>query len=412
MNKYINNFLKLALFVYLFFLATGPVPVHVGPVKIDILSAVLILIFSLPYYSEIFKKIPFVYLIIIAAFFFIGLLSTLLSEDFNRSIVYLGIIGGYALVMLVVPVALGNNQNVMRWLYLTGALCATSIVFFLILKWGFGETARFAMSFNPEISRHSEGAVDPNMTAFGLNMAIIFSLPLLKNKKVWFKILLSCSYVAIFIASLATVSRTAFVATLFSLTMATIIWSMKMFHKRAKHFFIIFLSLIFLLGIGFLIAYKFVPQIITKAIHRTEIHQNSDAVDRRQNLIIINIKKALETVKGTIIGIGFHKANPHNEFVRNFTNSGFLGLFAFISIFIAAYWYLIRPISSKNSLEYISSRALFMYLLIIIQTYGHTKSLWCGLMFLCALYIEEQNRVNEIVVYEKKMVHYKFNSIT
>jgi hypothetical protein len=100
-------------------------------------------------------------------------------------------------------------------------------------------------------------------------------------------------------------------------------------------------------------------------------------VDRIQSSVELWSKD----LKTLIFGNGFFTLNPHNEIIRMLSASGLLGLLTYIFLFYAFYVICCKS-DHFTSIYLFGQRALFVYLLIIIQSYGHSKSLFFGFTFL------------------------------
>jgi hypothetical protein len=145
-----------------------------------------------------------------------------------------------------------------------------------------------------------------------------------------------------------------------------------------------------ILGIGSLVIVR--PGIVSSYSHRiTRIFQGKLA--RPESGRIMRAENSLdmwsENPKTFILGEGFFTINPHNEFLRMLGGSGLFGFISFLLMFLAFYLTCCRS-RSASAVYLFGQNALFVYIFIMVQFYGHTKSLWVGLTFLLINYIAQK----------------------
>jgi len=156
----------------------------------------------------------------------------------------------------------------------------------------------------------------------------------------------------------------------------------------------------FIVVFGFISLNKMAPTIVASYTDRFARIFEGD-LEINETWRIMAAKNTLElwsdNLKKFVLGNGFFATNPHNEFLRMLGGSGFLGFILFSFMFVTFYMTCCR--SRTAPIAYlVTQNALFAYILIMIQFYGHTKSLWVGFTFLLMNYMAQKRRQGKIQI--------------
>ncbi len=398
--------LKLILLIfflgYLSFIPTGPYPIFLwNGLKLDHLFLLATLTFSVLLFP--FKWSREITPILGSVLLFLGIAFTSTLVSVNLSVSLKGFIAAlfYALIALFTSLLVFNYVSFIRKFLFVMAAFAALLILFQYFFFDFGSIGRMALSsiprWHPEFEQLGGTYVDPNMTAIGLLLCVIIYMPeYLKRRGTFYSILmLPVSFFApffiIIVACFILLSRTA----LFSFAVA-IIWgslysiitkkrnSWKQIIKKIN-VIVLFscLSLFFL----FLVE----PKRVTSLINRVTRFSKDNLTESETQRIFYS-QQALDTwlndPKTFTVGNGFFTSNPHNEILRSLSGSGLFGLLSFLGMFLVFYFKCchVRPSSGNYSF---SQNALFAYIFIAIQFYGHTKTMWVALTFLLINYLAE-----------------------
>jgi len=216
----------LLLLGYLAFIPAGPFPIYVvSGLRLDVCFGLLLFAFIIVYFGRI-KKYPDIFILAWLFYFSIVFLSTIFSVNIETSARNAFVISGYSIIALLVPVVFVSRADTIRkWLFLTGVLVSIFIMY-LYLVLGFARGHRFALSAT-DVSAGSAmnmglAAVDPNMTAAGLILALIVYFPNLfvERKRIILDLLGSLSILS---ASLVTLSRSAMFGFVLSISVSFLI---------------------------------------------------------------------------------------------------------------------------------------------------------------------------------------------
>jgi hypothetical protein len=371
---------------YIGFIPTGPYPVILWGVKLDHLFALGTALFS--FFLFRFKwprglrPVYFSVLLFLSIAFITTASSSHLDSSFRGFMVSLG----YATIALLTPLLIHDRVVIIRW-YLLLVASITGL-FILYLYFFVRDAGRL----------HLYSTVDPNMTSVGLLMSIIIFLPeYLKRKKSYFIVIFSTLVfnvlLAIILAAvICLLSRTAVFSFLIALSWGgfCVIVKKKAFSYRAISLKICIVVIACILGF---VSLKIIrPSIISNYSHRiTRIFQGSLASPEKGRLRRAEkvLDKWSEDPKIFILGEGYFTINPHNEFLRMLGGSGLFGFISFLVMFLVFYHTCCRSRSSPASYLFCQN-ALFVYIVTMVQFYGHTKSLWVGLTFLLLNYIVQK----------------------
>lgn len=371
---------------YIGFIPTGPYPITLWGVKLDHLFAlgtVLLsfFLFRFRWPREVRPVYASVVLFLSAAF-----ITTISSSHLDTSLRGFMVTLGYATIALLAPLLIQDRVIMLRWyLFLAATLTGLLVLYLYFFVHDIGR-----MKLSP--------AVDPNMTSVGLLMCIIIFLPVyFKRKKIFITRVLATFFfifpVAIVLAAVIIfLSRTALLSFVIALLWGffyVIFKSKRPFYRQILRKISI-VAIAVILGIVSLNMVK--PGIVSKYSHRiTRIFHGNLA--RPESRRIIRAENTLdvwsENVKTFILGDGFFTINPHNEFLRMLGGSGLFGFVTFLIMFLAFYLTCCRS-RSASSIYLFGQNALFAYIFIMIQFYGHTKSLWVGLTFLLINYLAQK----------------------
>ena len=79
--------------------------------------------------------------------------------------------------------------------------------------------------------------------------------------------------------------------------------------------------------------------------------------------------------KDVLFGFGYFQTNPHNEYIRYFSNSGLFGAMWLSAFLVLVYLFKVWPTRSNMS-TFMFQNWLFFYMIIYLGTYGHVKTFW------------------------------------
>lgn len=388
---------------YIAFIPSGPYPIYIFGIKLDILLGIILLGLLLPKITQIRKEYPSIFLISLFFFLITTLLSVLFSEDIVFSTSKWFSILGYILVSLLAPIAINDCSKIIffRLFLLVIAVAISLFLIHLALLYGLDNSQRFYLGFDPKapLNYQSDGGVedivDPNMTAIGLTMSVIVYLPNFFNShhSIKRKTLEILAFTLITLGTFLTASRTAILSYSLSCTLALIILSTS--SKRIETFLIqifkLFCLLLFIMII-FLGMNTLLPSVTGNFLARIGDIDSPD--EGRKELISNALSIFFSDDKNILFGQGYHLLNPHNEFLRNLTSSGVFSLIAFLFFLYTVYFSIVKNIKFNYWLHF-SSLSLYIYILLAIQTLPHTKSLWSSLMFILFLYMENKHRLHK-----------------
>ena len=383
------EFVLLIFFMgYVGFIPTGPYSVILWGVKLDHLFAfgtAILSLFLFPFRWP--RGLRSVYASVLL-FLGVAFITTISSSHLDTSLRGFMVSLGYATIALLTPLFIhGRVILLRRYLFIAATLTSLFVLYLYFFAHSIGR-----LQLSP--------LVDPNMTSVGLFMCIIIFFPEYFKKRKTSLIgglatLFFIFSVAIIVSGvIVLLSRTA----LFSFVVA-LIWGFIYATLKNKKFFnrqvlrkISIVVIASILGIVSLNIVK--PDIVSRYTHRIKRIFQGNHLAPTESMRIMALKNTLglwsENPKIFMLGDGFFTINPHNEFLRMLGGSGSLGFVSFLLMFFA--FYVTCCLSRTASSIYLfGQNALFAYLVIMIQFYGHTKSLWVGLTFLLINYMA-QNR--------------------
>ena len=346
------------LLLYLFFVPTGPLVIEIlEGLKLDVLIGIILLFLTLPYISNInLYKNNFI--LITACFVVATFISVLLSDDILHSLKSWLIFFGYLYVAIIVPTIYSMKVNHLRnFLILVSFLTSLFILF---------DYSNF-----DKVYRYSLPHIDPNTTAIGLMFAMLmFS----SKENLYYKIPI---LIFIFLSAIILQSRTAVIAYISAITLTQLYFSLK--YKKSSTIpllgmFVIFFSIYFLF-----------PDIVQNYLSRVYAGANND---HRFELLNNALTMFFVNYKSILFGTGYMINNPHNEIMRALSNSGLFGLLSY-TFFMLYLLFLTLKIQNKD-IKF-TALSIFVYLAVVIQTYGHTKFMYVSYMFILMLYLKDRN---------------------
>jgi len=373
---------------FAFFLALGPFPIYFFSISIENISSLLVgislaaLLLSRRSQQNS-RKISTNYVLL---FFYLSLMpSVLFSSNLDLSASRFFIFSAYFLLF-----AISININYSLYFYkkiyyisLLSLVIVCLLIIYLYFFSDYSETVRFALASNfddyaNEGQFAESGAVDPNMTAIGLVLTFALCIPGIKTSDNFrfrnFKLV--CISCLLLIALWCLQSRTGLIA--YSLILVFVHFGKLSKFLTVKVLLFLFVFLIILVSFAILAAgdtAEYWARFDLKYIlqYESEPGGRIDHINR-------SFSDILTSGKSLILGVGFFTSNPHNEFLRIFRDSGILSGLIFIFFLIIFYLNLkrdaIRLHAKSNFLN-----ASFFPLLFMLTTYGHTKTLWAGLVF-------------------------------
>ncbi|MFC1551710.1 hypothetical protein ACFL6P_03995 [Candidatus Latescibacterota bacterium] len=392
-QKSLKMYLLFFFIGYVTFVPIGPYPVKVFGAKLDHLFAYgTVILCVLPFSYRFPKRLLFVNISVLL-FLVSSLISSLTSVDPVFSLKAFMVSMGYATITLLVPVFIHEHVSLLRRYLLIVAVITAFIIILLHIYFDF-----------MRIRLHSE--VDQNMTSIGLLLCIIFFLPdYFKERKktkfgTWFTIVSTISFIIIIMAVVLFQSRTAMIS-----FVSAIVWGLFCVRQKIKRHYIQQILkqitiIILIMILGLVCINKIKPAAIESYIYRYSIIIDGDLTEN-EYARIMGAKNSMElwskNIKNFVLGDGFFTINPHNEFFRMLGGSGLIGFLFFSLMFIAFYVTFCRLRTAK-SIHLFVQNALFAYLFVMVQFYGHTKSLWVGFTFLFINHLAQNKHQRKIII--------------
>ncbi|MEH1947634.1 MAG: O-antigen ligase family protein [Nostoc sp.] len=370
MKKLINNFTYITFLGYIAFIPSGPYPISVFGIKLDILLGLVLLVLILPKITQIGKNYPSIFLISLLFYLVTTLLSVIFSEDIVFSTSKWFSMLGYILVSILAPIAIDNYSKIKfsRLFLLVVAVVISFFIIHMALSYGLDKPQRFYLGFDPTAPANYqsdsgvEDIVDPNMTAIGLTLSVIVYLPNFfdshhtKRRKT----LEILAFAIITFGAFLTLSRTAILSFSLSLVLAFTMLSISsksiqnILTQISKLFCLLLLVMIFLFGI-----YTLSPSFINGFFARIENIESGK--EDRTDLISDTLSIFFSDNKNILFGQGYHITNPHNEFLRNLTSSGIFSLIAFLFFLYTLYFCILKKIKG-NYWRYFSALSIYIYI--------------------------------------------------
>lgn len=379
------------LIAYLAFLPTGPYPLTAGGFRVEYLLFTAVCVASLPLLRSSFSQMTGNYARVqLCSLWYVGTigLTTVLSSDPESSNRAFATTAGYAYLMLIVPPLIHQHMQLLRKALLLMAAATACLLLYLNIALGYGTTQRFALSESAEYTPGESSYVDPNMTAIGMLLCLVMSLPLLwsAEKQNWlYKSVYRILLMAVLGASFLFISRTA----AFSLVIAIVFGIIRAKGRGLRPATILRRSIpLLILLVGAAIWRK---DDLGRVIDRTvnfrddEVHATS-----RTDLFQTAWSSWLSGIKTVVIGDGYYTSNPHNELLRTLVGDGLLGLISLLALLFSVYITCCRKYPFTVGQRF-NQNALFAFILSAMMTYGHTKTMWLTFMFLLAGYLEAKN---------------------
>jgi len=400
MKNIIDTFTYIVFLGYIAFIPSGPYPIPILDTKLDVLLGIILLILVIPKILQLKNYYPAVLLMSLLLYLISTFLSVIFSEELVFSTGQWFITLGYIITCFLAPIAIHHKTQSLR----TALLVIATIVAFILVSqatlFGIDNIQRIYLgfnyvsgsSFNNDVNTGSnESVVDPNMTAIGLMMTILFYLPNFAshNFSKRRKILEFFAFILITLGAILTLSRTAIVSFILSYVITSLVLSLNKI-KPSNLLAIIRESVkaISIFSTILLVIYISLPTAIEVLINRL-LGSVIKEDDYRINIMVKSIEIFQSTDKNILFGKGFFTTNPHNEILRILSSSGLISLIAFLVFLSMLYFFIVRKVKSNYWLSF-SATSLYLYIFIATQTYGHTKSMWSAFMFLLFFYLENK----------------------
>jgi len=386
--NYFNKWHFIFYFPFAFFLALGPFPIDVYILTAEQLSS-LQLFFGLCFlfFTDRNKKNVSQFIIVLLIYFISLLPSVIFSENFEYSYLKIIIFTSYILLFLLL-VSINNYNKLYRNIFIYNLLSIYLVCFLIIYLYFYSDYSgemRFAIAadyhdYKQDAQFSESGAVDPNTTAIGLMLIFAFCLPgILSIKRLLFKNILFITTFCIVILSIWCLqSRTGMVGVLISVSI--LYFSNNIFSKNEK---LILFSILTLTSIVLVIFFN--NSIINEnnifdRLSWNQIQSEESQSGGRLDHIEQSISSIFSTPENFLFGSGFFTSNPHNEYIRNFRNSGIFSGFLFL-FFLAKFFIYCKNRSVRINGHQTYFMAMIAPVFFMLSTYGHTKNLWVGLAF-------------------------------
>ncbi len=373
-NNVSDNALK-ALFLNLFLL-----PVYPDNIKPSVLGLFLIASIFFAFKNKATEKPskPLIraFLINISIFLILGL-SLLYSENSNFGAEYLLRVSPLLLFPLSFLLIRGNKEVYTKNLFFTGKLlfyCSTFIFFtsiFLIFYWRGNVTENFVLNYSHriifELGKYS---IHPIYASLYIGIALVFSISLLKRKKLKLPVLIGNG---LLLLNLIILSRKSMILILALLCIGYFIYE-KRIHIKWK-----LIAIISFLIVAFSIV-RFVPEVSNRFKDIKSIVENTNKFGS-SNLRVNIYQTTYKLIKEKpILGYGvgdsmkvlsieedkeaFFKGknyNTHNQFLGFTLSVGILGLLVFI-VFLG---HNLRAAILSQNFEHVSILLVFILLMLI-----------------------------------------------
>lgn len=370
----INRYAAIvAIFLFLLFIGTGPIPIKILGMKVDYLISMFFLLSIVNLANYRIKINKFLYILV----FYCSLIlpSVIFSENFIFSLENYFYTLAYAFIAYISTMSNISLENYSK-LYkisIISIVLSCSLILFLYSFSDYVGQMRFRIVTN--INKSAEDinllteSVDPNITAIGLTFLFLFIMPGIIKLKIALKKLVLTSLISLLIFSLLILqSKTAFAMIFLAILMFFIVKS----NIKINYTYVLLLMATLLPIIVFQSSEFF--SIIDRFSNSIESESQPTG---RIDLITSQFHILLSSYKNILIGNGFMISNPHNEYLKNLFNSGMLGFLGFISLIA----FLIFTVTRNSKINH--GNTLFAWLMLIpylfsLGVYGHTKSLWVG----------------------------------
>lgn len=374
--------LFLGVFPFFISLAFGPLPFSIFGINTDYIATGLLaalLIIALPHKLVIGR----VSVNLLMLSYFLSILPSVIeSENISISFYRFIISLGYGLILLLainVRISLRCYKSVIK-IAIFAIYIACFTVIYLYLFSDYSGEIRFLISTDYLDALQgidsSTQTVDPNMTAMGLVMLFSFSLvgilEMIKSKKRFFLIMGISFLITLSIIILQ--SRTAMLMLL--LMMITLLFFDERISKnnRIKIMLVLLISIPIVLSIT---GEGIINNIIDRFVNLEKYESNDTG---RIDLISRAYVEYIYNIKNLVIGKGYMLTNPHNEYLRNFFDSGIIGGFFHLGFLFVVISTIFRRSKLNHGHRIYANLTLLPYLFMLF-TYGHTKTFWVGIAF-------------------------------
>ena len=307
-----------------------------------------------------------------------------LEHSFSRFLITCGY-GVTVAILFCRPRQIVRFEYIVRLAQVALLFSSVIILFFYVLS-VFSLNERFSIGAGLELALgYVDFKVDPNTTSMGLVLLFSLCVPYLTRannnflKSAGLCLLITLSIIAI--VSLA--SRTAIIA---MLILAIIVFLNRQ-SSASK------LSDKFLFGFVFFVVFFLADYVSLANRFDLNVMQHEANLDTgRFSLIRVAIDEYNQSLWNYLFGMGYAHTNPHNEYLRNFFDSGvFVG---FYNVFLLAFVYFSsrkKSICNVGNPYFVDAVALPFFFMLL--TYGHTKIYWVGLAFIWLVSCTQRQRV-------------------
>lgn len=382
-DKLLSSGIFFLALLFFLGLAAGPFPVRVSGILLDrVLSALVFVALLLAclrqssYKGGLFTQV-------LGLYFLFLLPSVILAEDIGYSVDRFVIDLGYGALFYLFISSREIRVTEIRWAALFGLLIIELVTVYLYNFSDYSDNVRFALSSDYEAlaqygnSVDSE-SVDPNTTAIGMVLTFLCAFPLLLETGGWkVKALLLVTFSLLIYSLLVLSSRTAIVAII--LSMLVFFFHALSLKRSVKKYFVRYLSAV-ILAVGFMLYFVVDADLVERAIGRffEGVVESESQSSGRLDLIETAFGCYFSSVQSILFGCGYSWSNPHNEFIKNLTNSGFFAAVLYV-VWVFLFYVLARKRARQLSGTALLVDATFIPLLFSLMTYGHTKTFWAGL---------------------------------
>jgi O-antigen ligase len=383
------NFVLYLTILYLAFVPFGSYPIFLFGIKLDLIIAIILFLFTFIKIKYIYKCYPKYYLVSFLLVILVFLLSATLSIDPYFSIWRLLITSGYLYLSIALPVILVEKyEKLFLSFFYAGVLSSfAAIVCYYALNLKGNGWERYT---HPNFSGEQFIGIytDPNILGFGMILSIlpfVFLLKKYENHGFSNKYYVYIALILLIIwAMLLTKSRT----TILSFIIALFVLNATKIFKNIKNFRINFKIGIITFVVITLIVITFNYSLFIESLFSrfTELDMG------RINSYSFIFNEWASNFKTIIIGIGYYYAtktiDPHNVFLETLYGSGLLGLLSLITMVIAIFIFI-----KNSSTEWEFKRipySILIYILVGCMTYWHTKTFWVPVLLINVLILYKQ----------------------
>ena len=395
MKKIIDNLIYVAFLGYIAFIPSGPYPIPILGTKLDVFFGFLLLFLIIPKIIRIGNYYPKMVVFSLWIYVITTYLSVVFSDDQYYSLGEWSKSLGYTLICFLAPTFIYSKIRTIRFFLLSIGSLISLILIYMTIFLGFTGRIYLGMNntegalYNETATTYTDNLVDPNMTAIGLMMSLIICIPIFLEKAYIRNIFNILAFAVITIGILLTLSRTAVVSFFISLVISSLLLKTRAIGEKIMIKYIIRAVIIFIILSCFSFAtYQLFPNFVESIVQRLS-NSGFTEDEHRVSIMFESFEIFNSNDKNILFGKGFFMTNPHNELLRYLSSSGLIGLIGFTFLLTVFYISIVKKIKANYWLSFCAT-SLFIFILLASQTYGHTKSLWSSLMFVCIFYLENK----------------------